>query len=103
MELKKIILNCKNHQSNNEIVSIIFAKRIDGEFQAVSDAVVLEAEKKHWEIKITQIAITEYPGYEYFLEMDIAQYYYEDLLSNEDYKSDDKKIEAIIHYSEFDA
>lgn len=42
MQLKKLILNCRNYQSNDEIVSVIFAKRIDGEFQLASDAVVLE-------------------------------------------------------------
>ncbi|MCS3552737.1 MULTISPECIES: hypothetical protein [unclassified Sphingobacterium] len=103
MELKQIILNCRNYQPNDEIISVIFAKRIDGQFRPVSDAVLLEVEKEDWAIKITQIATTKYPDYEYFLEMDIAQYYYEDLLANEDYKSDDKKVEAIIHYAEFDA
>ncbi|MCS3552695.1 MULTISPECIES: hypothetical protein [unclassified Sphingobacterium] len=103
MELKQIILNCRNYQSNDEIVSVIFAKRIEGKFQSASDAVVLEVEQEDWEIKITQIATTKYPGYEYFLEMDIAQYSYEDLLADEGYKSDDKKVEAIIHYAEFDA
>ncbi|MEN5085903.1 hypothetical protein ABE426_05495 [Sphingobacterium faecium] len=103
MELKQIILNFRNFQSNEEIVSVIFAKRIDGKFQPASDAVSLEVEKEDWAIKITQIATTKYPDYEYFLEMDIAQYYYEDLLANEGYKSDDKKVGAIIHYAEFDA
>ncbi|MNL33051.1 hypothetical protein D3C87_1549410 [compost metagenome] len=103
MQLKKLILNCRNYQSNHEIISVIFAKRIDGEFQLASDAVVLEVEEEDWEIKITQIDSTKYPGYEYFLEMDIAQDFYEDLLANEDYKSDDKKVEALIHFAEFDA
>lgn len=103
MELKQIILNCRTYQSNDEIVSVVFAKRINGQFQPASDAVVLEVEEEDWEMKINEIASVKYPTYEYFLEMDIAQDFYEDLLGNEDYKSDDKKVEAIIDYAEFDA
>lgn len=102
MELKQIILNCRNKQPNDEIVSVVFAKRINGKFQPASDAVVLEVEEEDWGLG-NETASTKYPDYEYFLEMDIVQDFYEDLLANADYKSDDKKVEAIIHYAEFDA
>lgn len=69
MELKQIILNCRTYHLNKEIVSVIFAKRIDGQFRPASDAVLLEVEKEDWAIKITQIASPKYPDYEYFLKM----------------------------------
>lgn len=48
MELKQIILNCRTYQSNDEIVSVVFAKRINGQFHPASDAVVLEVEEEDW-------------------------------------------------------
>lgn len=102
MELKKIILNCRSYQSNDEIVSVVFAKRINGQFKPASDAVVLELNEEDWGLG-NETASLKYPDYEYFLEIDIIQDFYADLLANEDYKSDDKKVEAIIHYAEFDA
>lgn len=103
MNLREAILNCKKYDDTEEILHSVYAKRTNGKFQSNSDAVVLELTPEEMEIDLREIAKSKCPDYEYFLEMFILQDLYDDLLTLDEYKSDDKKVERIIYYAEFDA
>ena len=103
MLLNEAILNCKNYEDTEDILHTIYAKRIDGRFQSISDAVVLELTTEEMEMNLKEISNLKCPGYEYFLEMFILQDFYNDLEQSDDYKSDEKKVERIIYYAEFNA
>lgn len=72
--LSEAILNCKNYNDTEEM-----------------------------EMQLSIIAETKCPGFEYFLEIFVLQDFYDDLVRLEEFKSDTKKVEQIIHYAEFDA
>ena len=103
MLLNEAILNCKKYEDTEDILHVIYAKRIDGKFQSTSDAVVLALTTEEMEMKFKEISDLKCPDYEYFLEMFILQDFYNDLEQIDDYKSDEKKVERIIYYAEFDA
>lgn len=103
MILSEAILNCKNYKDTEEIIHSIFAKRNNGKFQPDSEALVLKLTPEQMEIHLTIIAETKYPGFEYFLEVYVLQDFYKDLLKIVEFKLDDKKVERIIYYAEFDA
>ena len=54
-------------------------------------------------MKFNEISDLKCPDYEYFLEMLILQDFYNDIEQIDDYKSDEKKVERIIYYAEFNA
>jgi hypothetical protein len=103
MILSEAILNCKNYIDTEEIIHSIFAKRNNGKFLPDSEALVLELTPEEMEMQLSIIAETKCPGFEYFLEIFVLQDFYNDLLKIEGFKSDDKKVERIIYYAEFDA
>ena len=103
MILSEAILNCKNYIDTEEIIHSIFAKRNNGKFLPDSEALVLELTPEEMEMQLSIIAETKCPGFEYFLEIFVLQDFYDDLLKIEEFKSDDKKVERIIYYAEFDA
>jgi DNA topoisomerase IA len=103
MLLKEAILNYKNYEDTEDVLHTIYAKRISGRFQSISDAVVLELTTEEMEMNLKEIANLKCPDYEYFLEMYILQDFYNDLEQIDEYKSNEKKVERIIYYAEFDA
>lgn len=103
MILSEAILNCKNYEDSEENMYVIYSKKIDEKFHSDSEAIILELTPEEMEIKWTEIAAEKCPGFEYFLEMFVLKDIYEDLLTLEELESNDKKVERIIYYAEFDA
>lgn len=103
MLLKEAILNCEKYEDKEEVLHTIYAKRIDGSFHSISDAVVLKLTTVEMEMDLKEITNLKCPGFEYFLEMFILQDFYNDLKQIDEYKSDEKKVERIIYYAEFNA
>ena len=103
MTLSEAILNCRNYEDTEEIIHTIFAKRNNGKFRTESETLILELKPENMEIKLNEIAKVKCPGFEYFLELAVLQDFYDDLLKIKEFKSDEKKVERIIYYAEFDA
>lgn len=103
MILSEAILNCKNYKDTEEIIHTIFAKRYNGKFLPDSEALVLKLTPEEMEMQLNIIAKTKCPGFEYFLEIFVLQDFYDNLLRLREFKSDDKKVERILYYAEFDA
>jgi hypothetical protein len=78
-------------------------KRNNGKFLPDSEAVILELTLEETELNWTEIVKTKCPEFEYFLEIFLLQDFYDDLSKLKEFKSDNKKVERIIHYVEFDA
>jgi len=85
------------------MMHIVFARKVDNRFLPNSDAIVLELTLEEMEMDLIDISNSKCPGYEYFLEMFILQDFYDDLQNLEEYKLDEKKVEGVIYYAEFDA
>ena len=82
---------------------MVFASRLNGKFEPFSEARVLQLTIDEMGIKLIDIANSKCPGYDYFLEMNIIQDFFEDLKKVNEYQSDDEKVNRIIYYAEFDA
>jgi hypothetical protein len=103
MILSEAILNCKNYEDTEENMYSIYAKRINGKFKPNSEALILELSLEEMEMKWSEIIEKKCPGFEYFLEMFVLKDFYDDILKLEEFKPDNKKVERIIYYAEFDA
>ncbi|RZJ47959.1 MAG: hypothetical protein EOO44_21750 [Flavobacterium sp.] len=103
MTLSEAILNSKDYEDNDETMFSIYAKRVDGKFQPDSEAVILELTFEEMEMKWEETAQKKCPGFDYFLEIFVLKDFYNDLLNLNEFKSDNKKVERIIYYAEFDA
>jgi hypothetical protein len=99
MTLGEIIINCSDYPE----FSFVYAKMKHGRFFKDAEAIVLELDENEMERKTTEIAEQKCPGYVYFLEMFIIQEMFGDFKELTEYSSDEKKIERIIYYAEFDA
>lgn len=103
MNLTDAILNCQKYEDTEETINCVFAKKIGDQYAPHSEAVVLQLTPEEMGMKLSDISIAKCPGYEYFLEIDILKNLYEDLSLSNEYKSDEQKVNRIIHYAEFDA
>lgn len=103
MELKDVILKCHEYGEDDELIYQVFAKRIEGKFEAKSEAVVLSLTEDEAELNIGEIAKSKCPGYDYFLELFIIQEFMDDLKSSKDFQSDESKVDRVIHYAMFDS
>lgn len=98
-----MILKCHKYGEDEEFIYQVFAKRTDGKFEAKSEAVVLSLTEVEAELKISEIAKSKCPGYDYFLELFIIQEFMDDLKNSKDFQSDEAKVDRVIHYAMFDA
>lgn len=103
INLKDVILNCNQYEDSDEFMHMVFAKKQNDKFEAYSEATVLQLTLDEMEMKLIDIQNLKCPGFEYFLEMNIIQDFYEDAQKIEAYKSDEAKVKRIIYYAEFDA
>lgn len=103
MNLSEVILNCNNYIDSDEMIFVIFAKKIDDRFDPFSDAVVLELTTDEMDGDLMDITNSKCPGYDYFLEMFILQDFFEDIRNMDEYRSDNDKVKRVIYYGEFDA
>ena len=77
---------------------VIFAKRIDGKFTRLSEAVLLELTEEEMDLKISETINRYCPGFDYFIEVLVV----EDMILDKS-SSIEQKIERVIYYAEFDA
>jgi hypothetical protein len=103
MNLKDVILNCNRYEDSDEFMYMVFAKKENDKFTGASEATVLQLTLDEMEMNLVDIRDSKCPGFEYFLEMNIIQDFYEDIRLMEEYKLDDEKVKGIIYYAEFDA
>lgn len=103
MSLKNILLNSYLHQTTEDLVSMVFAKKINNRFEADSEAVVLSFTFEEAEMNLMDLQNVKCPGFDYFLEIDLIQEIFADISTLELYKSDEEKVKRIIYYAEFDA
>ncbi len=82
---------------------MVFAKKIKNKFEPHSEARVLDLTPDEIEMDLTDIRDSKCPGYDYFLEMNIIQDFFDDAKNTEEFKSDDDKVKRIIYHAEFDA
>ena len=82
---------------------MVFAKKTKDKFEPHSEAKVLGLTIEEIEMNLIDIQNAKCPGYDYFLEMNIIQDFFDDIKNLEEYKSDDDKVKRIIYYAEFDA
>ena len=96
--IQEIILNI---DSINEY-SVVFAKRIEGQFKSYSESIILELTEKELELPIKEIADAKCPGFDYFLEIFLIKEILNDIKDSNQYNDFTKKVERIIRYVEFD-
>ncbi|TXD47386.1 MULTISPECIES: hypothetical protein [unclassified Polaribacter] len=78
--------------------SILYLKRINGQFTFESKITVLKILEEDEEMKSKDLEVTE-KGFDYFLEVFLINEIIEDLEKNESVES---KCKRLIHYAEFD-
>lgn len=104
MTLSDIILNHNQYIDADEIKYMVFAKKYEGSFEPFSEAKVLELTLDEMQLDLAEIEKLKCPGYSYFLEINIIQDFFEDIIKlSVDYKSDESKVKRVIQYAEFDA
>jgi hypothetical protein len=99
MSLQEAIANV---DSINEY-SVIYAKLINGEFDAGSEVVFLELTEQEIDLPTKDISEMKCPGYDYFLEISLIKELVEDFLSTESIIDIKKVVERVLHYKEYDA
>jgi hypothetical protein len=103
MNLKEIILRCNQYEDSDELIHMVFAKKVNEKFESNSEAKVLQLTLEEMEMNLADIQNSKCPGFDYFLEMNILQEFYADIRNMKEYKSDEEKVKRIIYYAEFDA
>ncbi|MGB4849061.1 MAG: hypothetical protein WBP41_14145 [Saprospiraceae bacterium] len=103
MNLRKVILECKNYVDTDDIIHMVFAIKSNDSFEPLSEATVLKLTLEEMEMNLIDIENSKCPGYKYFLEINIIQDFIEDIWNMDEYKSDDEKVKRVIYYAEFDA
>ena len=83
--------------------AVIYATRVDGQFQATSSAVALLLTEDELDMYTNEIARLKCPGFDYFLEVFIIKELVEALIQDNPSVSTARKAEVVIHYAEFDA
>lgn len=103
MNLREIILNFHQYADTDELMHVVFAKKTKDKFEPLGEAKVLKLTLEDMEMSLTDIQNSKCPGYDYFLEMNIIQDFFEEVNNSKEFKSDDEKVNRIIYYAEFDA
>jgi hypothetical protein len=103
MNLKEAILNCNLYKDSDDFMHMVFAKRVNDQFESYSEATVIQLRFQEMEIKLSDIVNSKCPGFDYFLEMNIIQEFFKDIKNLEEFKSEEDKVKRIIYYTEFDA
>jgi hypothetical protein len=103
MTLRDAILKCNQYEDSDEFMYMVFAKRLGDSFEANAEAKVLRLTFEEMEMNLTDIKNSKYPEYEYFLEMNIIQDFFDDIKNMEEYKTVDERVSRVIYYAENDA
>lgn len=103
MKLQEVIVNCLKFEDTDEFMHQVFAQKINGKFEPSSQAVVLKLTLEEMEMNLAAISMAKCPGFDYFLELFILQDLFQDLINQNNEKSNDEKVKIIIQYAEFDA
>ena len=82
--------------------AVIYAKKINGYFQKFSETVVVELTEEELGVRTDIIALKKCPGFDYFLEVFLVKNMLDEVSPNHTFDLSEK-VEAIIHYAEFDA
>jgi hypothetical protein len=80
--------------------SVLYVKRIDGQFLFQSEVTILKLTEEELEWRTFEVTEKKCPGFEYFLEVFLINEIIEDFEKNE---SIEAKCKRLIHYAEFDA
>lgn len=96
MKLIEFITNIEKFDEE----SVLYVKRIDGQFSCESEVTILKLTEEELECKTFEITEKKCPGFEYFLEVFLINEIIEDLEKNQ---SVEAKCNRLIHYAEFDA
>jgi len=81
--------------------SVLYVKRIDGQFLPESEITILNLTEEELEWKTYEVTEKKCPGFEYFMESFLIKEFMEDISSQ--YPTIEKKCNRLIHYVEFDA
>ncbi|WP_299442833.1 hypothetical protein [uncultured Aquimarina sp.] len=81
--------------------SVLYVKRIDGEFSSESEVTILNLTEEELEWKTFEVTEKKCPGFEYFMEAFLIKEFMEDVSSQ--YPTLEKKCDRLIHYVVFDA
>jgi len=103
MDLREVILKCNQYEDSDEFMYMVFAKKPNENFESNSEAKVLKLTLEEMEMDLNDIKTSKCPGYEYFLEMNIIQEFFEDIKNMDEYKTDEEKVNRVIYYAEYDA
>ena len=83
--------------------TVIYAKRIDGKFSVMSDAVILELTDDEQELPTAEISEIKCPGFDYFLETFIIKEVLEGFTKYNPSATVLMKADRVVYYAEFDA
>ncbi|MDY8135410.1 hypothetical protein [Aquimarina sp. 2201CG5-10] len=96
MKLVEVITNIEKVDEE----SVLYVKRIDGQFTCNSDVTILKLTEVELEWKTFEVTEKKCPGFDYFLETFLIKEIIGNLKKNE---SIEVKCNRLIHYAEFDA
>ena len=97
MTIKDIISDPSLVKEND----MIFARKVNGKFSESSEVAVLDLTDEEHQMDTSQIAEIKCPGFDYFLEAFMIK---EMIVDFDKLNSPlSEKVEAIIHYGEYDA
>ena len=82
---------------------VLYAKKIEGHFSPLSEAVLLELTEEEQDMKVAEVAARKCPGFSYCMEMFLIQELTSDFGSLSEEMEIDKKIDRVIYYIEYDA
>lgn len=82
--------------------SVLYVKRIDGQFLSESEVTILKLTEEELEWKTYDVTKRKCPGFEYFMEAFLIKEFMEDI-DKQEYPTLEKKCKRLIHYVEFDA
>ncbi len=101
MKLREIIHNIREYDDEGSV----FAEKINGEFSADSQAVVIEMADDELKEKTSEVAKRRCPGKSYFLEVFLIVEFIEDFAANHGGEGPSPEVasECLIHYAEHDA
>ena len=82
--------------------SVLYVKRIDGQFSSESEVTLLNLTEEELEWKTFEVTEKKCPGFEYFMEVFLIKEFMQDIV-NQEHPTLEKKCKRLIHYVEFDA
>ena len=95
------ILAKKNHGSTNQETRFIYATRINGKFDKLSEATIISLNEEEAGWKVDRISKKYCPGYTYFLELELVEEMLGLQKQSEEY--DEEVISRVIGYANDDA